>query len=285
MGGEMSAANQGMADTAMHNSDSGGMDHAGMSGMKQVDPAMKMVDFKQFDRDEAFKYSQAAIGKEVANYRFTDSSGNPVELQQFTDQPVLISLIYTSCYHICPTTTQHLGRVVREARIAMPDKDFSVLTVGFDTLVDTPEAMYDFGQKQGGASDQNWHFLSADEKTVEALAKDLGFIYYPSPQGFNHLVQTSVLDAGGKIYRQVYGMKFDIPLLIEPLKDLLFNRPTTSIADSVSDKIRFFCTVYDAASDRYRFDYSIFIGMFVGVLSCLVLGTQLVKEWRKSTRN
>ena len=35
-------------------------------------------------------------------------------------------------------------------------------------------------------------------------------------------------------------MKFDIQLLIEPLKELLFNRPSASLAGALSDKIRFF---------------------------------------------
>lgn len=239
------------------------------------------ADFKDFDRDMALRYSQAAIDRKVADYRFYDRSGRVVQLSDFNDTPLLISLIYTSCYHICPTTTQHLDRAVQQAREAMPGKEFKVLTIGFDTLRDTPGLMAEFARQQG-VGDPDWHFLSSDKETIAALAEDLGFIFYPSPQGFNHLVQTSILNSEGRVYRQVYGMKFAIPQLIEPLKELLFNRPGASLVDQVSDKIRFFCTVYDAANDRYRFDYSIFIGAFIGIMCCAVLGLQLFREWRRT---
>jgi len=285
MQGASSAPNHSSMDAAeMHQSGNNGM-HSGMGAMPAQAAHSTKIDFKDFDRDQAYKYSQSVIGKTLSNYQFVDSFGNSVALQDFAGQPLLISLIYTSCYHICPTTTQYLGQVARMARQAMPDREFTVLTIGFDTFNDTPEAMREFAKKQGAAGDENWHFLSTDKATVESLSKELGFIYYPSPQGFNHLVQTSVLKSDREVYRQVYGMKFDIQLLIEPLKELLFNRPSASLAGALSDKIRFFCTVYDASSDRYHFDYSIFIGVFVGFMSCLALGLQLVKEWRKSAKS
>ncbi len=263
------------ADSGSHNMTDGGHGAA----MQE-----NTIDFEKFDRDEAFQYSQAVIGKQVSNHRFIDAEGRSVEFKDFAGQPLLISLIYTSCYHICPTTTRYLGQVVADARKAMPGKQFTLLSIGFDTPIDTPAAMHDFQKKQHGQEGSDWHFLSADESTIQALAKELGFIYYPSPQGFNHLVQTSILDGQRKIYRQVYGMKFEVPILVEPLKELLYNQPGASLVQALSDKVRFFCTVYDPSSDNYRFDYSIFIGVFIGVMSCLVMGFQLVKEWRRSIK-
>lgn len=278
----MTETNGGHEASAMVNSDAASMDHmqGGHGTVMQADT----IDFAAFDQDQAYQYSQAVIGKNVSNYHFTDSNGNPVQLSDFAGQPLLISLIYTSCYHICPTTTRYLGQVVSDAREAMPNKLFTVLTIGFDTPVDSPSAMREFRKKQNSQNDPNWHFLSTDESTVQALTKELGFIYYPSPQGFNHLVQTSILDGQRKLYRQVYGMKFEVPILVEPLKELLFNKPGVSLAQTLSDKIRFYCTVYDPSSDNYRFDYSIFIGAFIGIMSCLVMGLQLVKEWRRSIK-
>ena len=285
---ELSSQNHGSMNVNMNmegmHSQGGAEAHTGMDATDHGQAHSPKLDFKNFDRDQAYQYSQAVIGKTVANYRFTDSAGNSVELQDFAGKPVLISLIYTSCYHICPTTTQHLGNVAEMARQVMPNKDFTLLSIGFDTFNDTPQAMRDFAKKQGSTGKADWHFLSADAETIDALSRELGFIFYPSPQGFNHLVQTTILKSDQEIYRQVYGMKFDVQLLMEPLKELLFNRPSASFVGVLSDKIRFFCTVYDASGDRYRFDYSIFIGIFVGVMSCLALGLQLVKEWRRSIK-
>ena len=66
------------------------------------------------------------------------------------------------------------------------------------------------------------------------LANNLGFLYFASAKGFDHLMQTTVVDANGKIYRQVYGMTFDTPLLVEPLKELVLGeRPGESLFDVV----------------------------------------------------
>ena len=40
----------------------------------------------------------------------------------------------------------------------------------------------------------DWEFLSADHATIDGLAADLGFVYVPSPKGFDHLAQTTVID-------------------------------------------------------------------------------------------
>ena len=59
---------------------------------------------------------------------------------------MVLSLIYTSCYHICPTVTTNLARIVNIAREALGEDSFSVLTIGFDTPVDTPDRMREFSQ-------------------------------------------------------------------------------------------------------------------------------------------
>jgi len=90
----------------------------------------------------------------------------------------------------------------------------------------------------------------------------------------------TVLDGKGVVYRQVYGQTFDLPLLVEPLKELVFGTPTpfASVGDLIK-KVRLFCTIYDPAQDRYRFDYSIFIQLFVGTLIVGGMFIFVVREW------
>lgn len=236
----------------------------------------------EYSAEKALNTSQSAIGRQIANYQLRDHNGDEVSLADFSGKPLVISLIYTSCHHICPTTTQYLHQVVKKARSALGKQSFNVLTIGFDTENDSPERMAQFATEQGIA-DENWYFLSADQQTIDELTRDLGFLYYASPKGFNHLVQSSVLDAEQLVYRQVYGMTFDIPLLVEPLKDLVFGRPREqTVLSALESRIRLFCTVYDPATDRYRVDYSVFVGTFIGILCCVFFGVQLFKEWRRS---
>jgi protein SCO1/2 len=237
-----------------------------------------------FSREEALAYSQAAIGKTPAGVVLTAPDGRKVALEDFRGKPLVISLIFTSCHHICPSTTVYLQQAVKKARSALDEDSFQVITVGFDSAKDTPERMAEFG-RVNGVNDPNWQFLSGDAAAIDSLVSQLGFIYTPTAGGFDHLIQSSIIDADGKVYRQVYGITFPTPQLIEPLKDLVFGEPREQSSLSyLGNRIRLFCTVYDPATDNYYIDISVFIGTFVGIASSLVLGWVLVKEWRKSIR-
>jgi protein SCO1/2 len=238
----------------------------------------------KFDEKAALAISQGVIGKTVGDYTLTATDGRKLLLSEYRGKPLVISLIYTSCYHICPTTTQHLAKVTRIARAALGPESFNVLTIGFDTPKDTPVAMRQFSRDQG-TDIPGWLFLSADAPAMQGLTKDLGFISYSAPHGFDHLIQATVIDAQGKIYRQVYGMTFETPLLVEPLKELVFGEPVTpSLLSSLSNKIKLFCTVYDPTTDKYRFDYSIFMGLFIGASSIGIVSFLVLREWRRTRK-
>lgn len=237
-----------------------------------------------FDRTEALAISQAAIGNPVGDHEFRSVNGQQIRLSQFRGKPLVISLIYTSCYHICPATTAHLAKVVRKARNALGEDSFHVLTIGFDAANDTVERMRVFAAEQG-VDFQGWDVLSGDASAIEALAADLGFQYHPTPNGFDHLIQASIVDPRGVVYRQVYGIQFDTPHLIEPLKVLVFGgKEETSLLDEITARVKLFCTVYDPASDSYRFDYSIFVGLIMGLVLGSVFLYLLYREWVSSRK-
>jgi protein SCO1 len=241
-------------------------------------------DFSRFSHDDALAYSQAAIGTQLQGIELLATDGSPVALENYRGKPLVISMIFTSCHHICPTTTQHLQQVVHKAREVLDTDSFQVITVGFDTENDSPERMAQF-RTSNGVTDGQWQFLAGDQANVTKLVGQLGFIYTPSARGFDHLIQSSVIDADGVIYRQVYGITFPTPQLIEPLKQLVFGEPRSqSSLDYLSNRIRLFCTVYDPATDSYHIDISVFIGTFVGIIVSLLFGRVLFKEWRRSIR-
>ncbi len=122
--------------------------------------------------------------------------------------------------------------------------------------------------------------------TTGRLADDLGFLYFAAPQGFDHVAQTTIIDADGRVYRQIYGAAFEPPALVEPLKELIWGRPAGSNAGtSLLERIRLICTVYDASSGRYRFSYAIFIGIGVGGLTLCVTGFVIARAWLRTGRS
>ena len=225
---------------------------------------------KSFQYKTALQSSQSAIGRTLDDHLFTDQNGRSVRFSDFRGKPLVLSLLYTSCYHICPMTTRHLSKVVEKAREALGRDSFRVAILGFDAQHDTPQAMISYAKKQG-VDKADWFLLSADGDTINALSKQLGFLFFTSPNGFDHIVQASVIDADSVIYTQVYGEVFDTPLLVEPLKDLVLGRPKPgqTLLDELVNKVRFFCTAYDPSRDGYHFDYSLFIGLIIGALIIL----------------
>jgi protein SCO1/2 len=233
---------------------------------------------QQYDADRALQISQAAIGRQVGDHQFTDRLNRSVNLRDYAGKPLVISMIFTSCHHVCPMTTRNLDDAVNAAREALGEDSFEVITIGFDSARDTPAAMRAFARQQG-VDTKGWKFLSGSPESVAALSDELGFISFASPRGFDHINQTTIIDGSGTVYSQVYGVKFELPWLVEPLKQLVFNRPESSghLLSSLVDRVRLFCTVYNSASGRYEFDNSLFIQIAIGFMIVLSVAVFL---WR-----
>jgi protein SCO1/2 len=236
---------------------------------------------QEYDRVSALTISQAAIGTRIGEYRLRDTRGQAFDLARLSGRPLVVSMIYTSCHHVCPMITRSLAETLSVAREALGDDAFSAVTIGFDWQNDTPERMRQFALQQGVEDVSNWHFLAADGPTVDALSRDLGFLFYPSAKGFDHLTQTTILDRSSTVYRQLYGVDLGTQALVEPLKELVFDTPRSAgLIEHWISTFRLFCTVYDPNSDRYRFDYSILMTIVIGVLCLGAIATFIVREWR-----
>jgi len=241
---------------------------------------------KEFRYKEVLQKSQAAIGNVLSNHPLTDHNGRALSMDDLRGKPLVLSLIYTSCYQICPMTIRNLAKVVDKARDALGKDSFNVAVLGFDAYNDSPQAMIHFARKQG-IDDRGWRLLSISPDTINALSEELGFEFFSSPNGFDHITQVTVLDAEGRVYRQVYGEVIDTPLLVEPLKELVLGqpKPNQTLLSGLINKVRFFCTTYDPARDAYHFDYSLFIGMAIGGSIILIGITLLVREIRQGRRS
>lgn len=238
----------------------------------------------RLDAETVIKLSEAAIGRTVGNHVLTDSNGEVLPLESFRGRPLVISLVYTSCSSVCPVTTQHVMQAVRKARRVVGDGSFAVLTFGFDARHDTPAQLAAFASTQG-IDLKDWQLASADAATVEAVLEDVGFTYAAAAGGFEHITQTTILDAEGRVYRHVYGDKFPDQVFIEPLKELVLGTTVKSFAfTDLVDRIKFICTVYDPASGAYEFDYAIFFGITIGGLSLILSGFVIFRLWRTNQR-
>ena len=237
----------------------------------------------EYDRSTALDISQGAIGRQLDNYTLRDAEGQPFVMSELRGKPLVVSMIYTSCHHICPTITRNLRDKIEVAQEALGEDAFNVVTVGFDWRVDTPDRMREFESRLGVDRVPNWHFLAIEAGVVDELSDNLGFLFYPSAKGFDHLTQTTIVGADGRIYRQVYGVDVETTAIVEPLKELVFNTPREAgFVEHWVSTFKLFCTVYDPNTNRYRFDYSIFMAIVVGILSLGLIGVFIAKEWPRA---
>lgn len=236
------------------------------------------------DYNGALAQSQAAIGRELDDYALTDADGRRVRISAFRDKPLLVSFVYTGCTQVCPTTTRFLDQAVRAAARELGDDRFNVATIGFNLPFDNPAAMKHFA-KQQGIDRANWKFLSPDPGSVERLTGDLGFVYAASTGGFDHIAQITVVDAHGRIVRQLYGESFEPALLTAALREAATGAPAPmQDLRTLLERVRVLCSVYDPASGKYRLDYTLFVEIFAGISVLGAVAHYLLREWRRQRR-
>ena len=233
------------------------------------------------DQKSAFRASQTALGNSIGDYTLLDREGRPVRLASYRGKPLLVSFIYTGCFQVCPLTTRSLDETVRALHGRFGDNQFNVVSIGFNQPADSPQALKAFAA-QHRISQPNWDFLSPPAPIVQPLTHDFGFLYQATPAGFEHVLQVSLVDAQGRIVRQVYGDRVAADALGEPMKQLLIGAPLPQRArlDDVIDRIRLLCTVYDPATGSYRVDYSLALEAAGGLTFILAVAWYLLVEWR-----
>ncbi|MDH3320496.1 MAG: SCO family protein [Betaproteobacteria bacterium] len=237
-----------------------------------------------FDEKLALRDSQAAIGRTIGDYTLRDTDGRAVRLAELRGKPLVVHFIYTGCFQVCPASTEFLAKAVAQAERTLGPGTFRVATIGFNLPFDTPAAMKEFAGKHARPS-PNWLFLSPEAESLPQLVADFGFRYESTAAGFDHLLQASIVDASGRIYRQVYGDSFDVPLFVGPLLELAQNAPVPQgKLQALFEHVKLLCTVYDPVAGRYRVNYVIVAELLVG--ASIIFGTLafLFVEWRRRRR-
>lgn len=215
---------------------------------------------KVLDDKAALDLSQSVVGKPVGDHVLLDREGRPVPLSRFKGKPLLVSFIYTACFQVCPTTTRNLQKALQNTVATLGPERFTIVSIGFNQPFDSPEAMKAFA-KQYGIRLQNWEFLSPAPAIVDELTRNFGFSYVQTLAGFDHINQVTIVDAEGKIARQVYGEQFTAEALVEPLKTLIAGSPIpsqTGTVEELIERFRILCSVYDPVSGRYRTNYAVY---------------------------
>ena len=182
-------------------------------------------------------------------------------LADYRSKPLLVSFIYTSCFGLpdhretCRRPSQYGGRARRGPLQRRQHR--------LQPALPSP-ALKAFATQNGMPPTGN---SSARRRRSRRPDAGFGFNYAATPAGFDHIVQVTLVDADGKIYRQIYGEALSTDMLVEPLKQLITGAPVAqsgAVADLV-DRVRILCSVYDPNTGKYRLNYVLFfeIGGFL----------------------
>ncbi len=212
------------------------------------------------DEKAALERSQSVIGKPIGDHVLLDRQERPIPLTKYRGKPLLVNFIYTACFNVCPTTTKNLQKAVEGTASVLGADRFNIISIGFNQPFDSPQAMKAFAT-QYGIHLPNWEFLSPAAAIVDELTQNFGFSYVATTAGFDHMNQVTIVDAEGRIFRQVYGETFTAADLAEPLKAMITGSPIppqTSTLAEIADRIRILCSVYDPTTGKYRTNYALY---------------------------
>lgn len=223
-----------------------------------------------------------------ADLAFRDENGAPVHLgDYFGKRPIVLSLVYFNCPALCTEVLNGELHTMQASSLTL-GKDYDAISVSFDPK-DTPDLakskrdVYTAQYRQFGrpAAAQNWHFLTGDAASVNALTRAVGFhyAYDPAINQFAHAAAIMLLTPDGRMSRYFYGITYAARDFRLGLVDASHGKIGT-----LADHAMLYCYQYDPETGKYGF-MIMNIVRAGGALTLLVLGIFMFVMFRRDRRN
>jgi protein SCO1 len=147
----------------------------------------------------------------------TSQAGKPTTLDQDRGKPVLVTMFYGSCPHVCPlliSTMQGLERNLPDAA----RQRLRVVMVSLDPQRDTPAHLTEVAERHR-VDLSRWTLAWAKAADVRRLAAALGIQYRQLPDGeINHSTVITLLHPDGRIRAQTSSLTRPDPAFVAELK-------------------------------------------------------------------
>jgi cytochrome oxidase Cu insertion factor (SCO1/SenC/PrrC family) len=138
--------------------------------------------------------SRGATRLDQLPQQWRDDRGAPLAFTDLLGHRVVVSMAYTRCRTICPTTIAELQRLQR-AFDARGEKA-SFVIVGFDPDNDDPASWHQYRINRR-LERSNWHFLTGSAEATRQFAHQLGFDFWTYDTHVMHEPRLVVFDAQG----------------------------------------------------------------------------------------
>lgn len=178
--------------------------------------------------DGAFGSPPAGIlrpGQPVPDFVLTDQNRRRVALSQFSGKVILINFIYTRCAlpNFCLRISNNFGVLQRRLQPRM-GKDLIFLTVTFDPVHDTPEALARYADIWH-ADPQNWRFLTGSSSDIARVCASFGVDFFPDEGLMDHSLHTAIIDPTGKLVVNLEGNEYSAEQLGDLVQTVLDRAP------------------------------------------------------------
>lgn len=226
------------------------------------------------------------LGEKIdMNLKFRDHEGREVTLGEYTKsgKPLLLSLAYYSCPSLCNFHLNGINDAVRLMKQPVGE-EFNLVVVSFDPkekpeLANAKRANYlkAYARPEG---DKGWHFLTGDQKEIDALTKAVGFKYRwdESQKQYAHASAAYAVAPDGTLTRYLFGITFE-PKTIR----LSMLEASNGQVGTLVDKLILYCFHFDPKANKYTLA-AFNVMRAGGILVMLVLGMFLIPFWLRARK-
>lgn len=181
-----------------------------------------------------------------------DEMGHIVHLRDYLrNKPVVLAFVYYRCPMLCGQIQVSLVGALKMISFNA-GQEYEVVLVSFDSRETSEMAAAkkrDAVERYGRAGGENgWHFLTAEQNSIDALARaaDFRYTYDEQKKLFAHASGILILTPDGKISRYFFGIDF-------PPRDIRLGLVEASAGKigTPADHLALFCYAYDPTTGRY----------------------------------
>jgi protein SCO1/2 len=125
-----------------------------------------------------------------------DQSGAITGLDRYRGQPVLVTMFYASCPHVCPMLISTIGQL--ESKLSPEElSELRVITISIDPERDVPALLLETMQRHSVDANR-WSMVRPEPGDLRAIAGVFGVKYKQLPDGeFSHSTKIILLDRDG----------------------------------------------------------------------------------------
>ncbi len=161
-----------------------------------------------------------AVGDLVPDVELIDQHSRRVSLGAARGKVIGINFMYTTCQlpDFCLRLVNHFSVLQQRLPEAL-GRDLELLTVTFDPLRDTPDALAEYARRwrPSGA----WHFLTGDAASVRRLLDAFGVDTFPNDGLMDHSLRTVFIDRSGRLAAVVDGNQYSSDQLVDLARTMI----------------------------------------------------------------